>query len=136
MRNKEGFQILGGEIITIVVSRGPPEGLGGLVSGQWINAQEVVISKFPGLSMGYMFLASQSVRKAEKLHVYGPTAHASHRNWALATCDGYYQGNCVPGTSFNSSGVRHTVRSMSMKKLIAPARTIDAVHSIKTWLTP
>ncbi len=60
MRNKEGFQILDGEIITIVVSRGPPEGLGGLVSGQQINAQEVVISEFPGLSMGYMFLASQS----------------------------------------------------------------------------
>lgn len=37
----------------------------------------------------------------------------------------------MPGTSSDSSRVRHTVRGMSMKMLITPARTIEAVPPIK-----
>ena len=106
-RNEKGYQILSGETATIVEEQRAARG--SLGAGQQISVARGSYQRILRVSMGICSLR----RKAEKLHVFGPTAHASHRYWRLP----HVMVNCA-WDKLEGGGIRHTAHGMPIKTLI------------------
>ncbi len=121
MRKEIGFQILDVEMVTIVVRRGPPGGVFG--AGRQIMRERWLSVNTPGYR--WVYVPCVAKRRRSTSSGQPPTHHIVIGRLP------HVMPNCA-WDMFESSGVRHADRGMSMKMVIAPARnrTIDAVHTV------